>query len=187
MSSVHCRGNIPREMRRVVICAIEYPDEEMERKALRSVVLQKEFTDDPELAMQKPEQMIAQGVHFQVHVNNGELGPCMLTPVVCYWNDVHLLLLCALQQCCIAGTSDVFLFYKGTAVFFHPQLRQHQQVPSLTELRGWLLMANEIMHLTVDPHHHTIQGGGVIDCIRNLLRSAGVHNLLCSEEKSYYM
>ncbi|DBA92463.1 TPA: hypothetical protein ACH3X1_002696 [Trebouxia sp. C0004] len=88
------------------------------------------------------------------------------------------------QQC---GTSDVFLFYKGTAVFFHPQLRQHQQVPSLTELRGWLLMANEIMHLTVYAHHHTIQGGGVVDCITNLLRSAGVHNLLCSEEKSYYM
>ncbi|DBA88005.1 TPA: hypothetical protein ACH3X1_004987 [Trebouxia sp. C0004] len=85
------------------------------------------------------------------------------------------------------GTSDVFLFYKGTAVFFHPQLRQHQQVPSLTEVRGWLLMANEFMHLTVYSYHHTIQGGGVIDCITNLLRSAGVHNLLCSEEKSYYM
>ncbi|KAL0031092.1 hypothetical protein WJX77_003383 [Trebouxia sp. C0004] len=56
------RGNFPREMRPVVTCAIEYPDEEMERK----VVLQKETTDDPELAMQKPEQM-AQGVHFQVH------------------------------------------------------------------------------------------------------------------------
>ena len=145
MSSVHCRGNIPREMRRVVICAIEYPDEEMERKALRSVVLQKEFIDDPELAMQKPEQMIAQGVHFQVHVNNGELGPCMLTPVVCLECRSSFASLCILQQCCIAGTSDVFLFYKGTAV--------------------WLLMATEITHLTVDPCHHTMQGGSVIDCI----------------------
>ncbi|DBA79889.1 hypothetical protein WJX77_005066 [Trebouxia sp. C0004] len=86
------RGNFPHEMRPVITCAIEYPDEEMERKALRTVVAQ--FTDDPELAMQKPEQMIAQGVHFQVHVHR--------------------------------GTSDFFLFYKGTAVFFHPQPRQHQ-------------------------------------------------------------
>ena len=72
-------------MRPIAICAIEYPDEEMETKALRSVVLQKEFTDDPELAMQKPEQMIAQGVHFQIHAHNGEVGTCMVTPVVCYW------------------------------------------------------------------------------------------------------
>ena len=82
-------------MRPVVTCAIEYPDEEIERKALRSVVLQKEFTDDPELAMQKPEQMIAQGVHFQVHVHKSEPGPCLVTLVVSYWIAAHLLLLCA--------------------------------------------------------------------------------------------
>ena len=48
-------------------------------------------------------------------------------------------------------------------------------------------MAYEIMHLTVESYHHTMQGGGVITCITNVLRSAGIHNLLCSEEKSYYM
>lgn len=69
-------------MRPIVTCAIEFADADMDWEALCSVVLQKECTDDPELAMQKPEDLIAQGVHFQVH--KGDLGPCIVTLVVCY-------------------------------------------------------------------------------------------------------
>ncbi len=83
--------------------------------------------------------------------------------------------MCILQLYCIAVTSDVFLFYRGIAVFFHPQLSLHQQVPSLTDLRGWLLMAYDIMHVTVESKHHTMQGGAVITSITNVLMSAGIH------------
>jgi hypothetical protein len=95
--------------------------------------------------------------------------------------------MCILKLCCIAGTSDVFLFYKGIAFFFHPQLRLHQQVPSLTNLRGWLLMAYDIMHVTVESYHHTMQGGAVVSCITDVLRSADIHNLLRNGDESYYM
>ena len=63
----------------------------------------------------------------------------------------------------------------------------HQEVPSLTEFRGLLSMAKKSCILTVQSYHHTMEGAGIIACINNVLRSAGLHNLLCSGEESYYM
>ncbi|KAA6419088.1 MAG: vacuolar transporter chaperone 4 [Trebouxia sp. A1-2] len=71
------------------------------------------------------------------------------------------------------GTSDVFLFYNCAAVFFHPQLRLQKQVPSLTVLRGWLLMAYEVMHLTVQSHDDTMEGARVIARTTNVPKSSG--------------
>ena len=73
--------------------------------------------------------------------------------------------MCISQQCCIAGTSDTyaFLLSKVIAVLLHPQSRLHQQVPSRTDLRGWLLMACGIMHVTAGSYHHTMQGGAVVN------------------------
>jgi len=69
----------------------------------------------------------------------------------------------------------VCLFYRGVAVFVHPQSRLHQQVPSLLDLRGWLLMVCDIMHVTAESDRHTMQGGAVVTCViwTDVLRSAG--------------
>ena len=92
--------------------------------------------------------------------------------------------MCISQQCCIAGASDTydFLFYKGIAVFVHPQPRLHQQVPSLFVLRGWLLMVCDIMHVTAESYRHTMQGGAVVTCIilMGVLRSAGICTCMVS-------
>lgn len=146
----------------------------MEKKALCSVVLQKEVTDDPDLAMQKP-AITAEGVHFQfffrkvsvAHAWSHWLSAIGRQSILCFYVHSTAVLHCS--------TSDVFLFYRGIAVFFHPQLSLHQQVPSLNDLRGWLLMAYDIMHVAVESKHHTMQGGAVITSITNVLMSAGIH------------
>ena len=97
--------------------------------------------------------------------------------------------MCISQQCYVAGASDTydFLFYKGTAVFVHPQSRLHQQVPSLLDLRGWLLMVCDIMHVTAESYHHTMQGGAVVPCIISMgvLRSAGICARMASRYQYY--
>jgi len=43
------------------------------------------------------------------------------------------------------------------------------------------------MHVTVESYHHTMQGGAVVSCITDVLRSADIHNLLRNGDESYYM
>ena len=93
--------------------------------------------------------------------------------------------MCISQQSCIAGTSYTytFLLYKVIAFLLHPQSRLHQQVPSRIDLRGWLLMACGIRHVTAESYHHTMQGGAVT-CTMDVLRSAGICTRMASVTKS---
>ena len=45
-------------------------------------------------------------------------------------------------------------------------------------------MACGIMHVTAESYHHTMQGGAVVTCTMDVLRSAGVCTCMASVLKS---
>ena len=69
---------------------------------------------------------------------------------ICLCFYVHLT---EVLHCRCQWDTYVCLYYRGIAVFVHPQSRLHQQVPSLLDVRGWLLTVCDIMQVTAESYH----------------------------------